>query len=195
MKTRLIGVIAAIGLMCGAAAMAAPLQLTPANPQPSAGQLKKGLAVNYGYVAEGQHIKSLADAASVLKSGSERGKPLKGLDYRDTNEGDKVLTSKKAFNVAASISGYFKFDKPGVYEIEFLTNDGLNAKIGGQRVGMFDGRQACESTRIVQVQAPSAGWYKLEALYFQRLGTSCLHMRMAPSGGKMTWMPNSAFAH
>lgn len=195
MKTRLIGMIATLGLICATTVMAAPLKLTPANPQPSAGQLKKGLAVTYGYVAEGQHIKSLADAASALKSKSERGKPLKGLDYRDSNEGDKTLTSKRALNVAASISGYFKFDKPGVYDIEFLTNDGLDAKIGGQRVGKFDGRQPCESTRIVQVEAPSAGWYKLEALYFQRLGTACLHMRMAPSGGKMQWMPNSAFAH
>lgn len=195
MKTRLVVAVAAFGLMCATTVMAAPLKLTPANPQPSAGQLKKGLAVKYGYVLKGQDIKSLADATQALQSRSERGKPLKGLDYRDTNEGDKTLTSKEAFNVAAAINGYVRFDQPGTYDIEFLTNDGLRATVGGQRVGFFDGRQACESTTIVTVQAPVAGWYKLDALYFQRLGTSCLHMRMGPSGGSMKWMPDSAFAH
>jgi len=192
MKTALIGMIAALGLALASATAAAPT-LKPANPQPT--NLKKGLAVSYAYMPEGQHIRTLAQAASALKKGAQKGKPLTGLDYRDTNEGEKTLTSNAAFNVAASISGYVRFDKPGTYDIEFLTNDGLNASIGGQQVGFFDGRQGCDSTRIVTVDVPQAGWYPLKALYFQRLGTACLHMRWAPPGGKMTWTPDSAFGH
>lgn len=191
MKSTVIAVITAVGVLCATGLAAAPLKLKPANPQPSG--VKSGLNVVYGYADEGAHIKSLADARAVLKKSAERGAPLKGLDYRDTNEGEKTLTSKRALNVAARITGYVRFDEPGVYDIEFLTNDGLSAKIGGQRVGFFDGRQPCDSTTIVQVEAPSAGWYPLDAVYFQRLGTACLHMKMGPAGGKRRWMPNSAF--
>ncbi|MFT7592717.1 MAG: hypothetical protein ACI8R4_000024 [Paracoccaceae bacterium] len=193
MKIKLIGVIAALGLAFATSTFAAPLKLTPANPQPTG--LKPGLSVSYGYASDGQHIKTLADAAAALNQRAERGQPLKGLDYRDTNPGERTLTSKRAENVAASIQGYIRFDAPGIYNIDFLTNDGLNAKIGGQRVGYYDGRQTCDTTVATQVQVPVAGWYKLEALYFQRLQTACLHMRWGPQGSKIKWVPNSAFAY
>lgn len=175
------------------AALAAPLKLTPANPQP--GGLKPGLTVKYAYAPEGRHIKYIADANKLLASGAERGKALRGLDYRDTKKGQKTLTSKRAENVAASISGYIRFDKPGVYEIDFFTNDGVDARIGGKQVGLFDGRQTCDSTIVSEVEVPSAGWYKLSATYFNRLNTSCLMMRWAPQGKQMQWVPNNVFGH
>ncbi|MFT5342858.1 MAG: hypothetical protein ACI9BH_002074 [Paracoccaceae bacterium] len=195
MKIAFFGALAAIGMLFASVAVSATLQLKPASPQPSAGQLKNGLAVRYAYAPSGAHIKQLADARRYLKAGSESGKPLKGIDYRDTREGSPTLTSKRAMNVAASISGYVRFDKPGLYNIDFLTNDGLDARIGGQRVGHFDGRQACSNTYTVTVNAPVAGWYALSAIYFQRLGTSCLHMRVAPEGKQLKWAPNSMFAY
>lgn len=186
-----IGVVAALSLFCAAAGLAAPLKLTPANPQP--GNLKSGLSVTYGYAADGKHIKFLSDARAMLKSGAERGKPLRGLDYRDTNIGERILTAKRDENVAALISGYIRFDKPGIYKIEFFTNDGLSASISGQRVGHFDGRQTCDSTFRTKVDVPSAGWYDFNALYFNRLNTSCLMMRWAPDGSPMKWVPNNVF--
>lgn len=192
MKSIVFGAIAALGIAAASVAGAAPLKLKPANPQPSG--VKKGLSVVYGYAPEGTHIKKLVDARSVLKKAS-RGKPLRGLDYRDTQKGQKTLTSKRAENVAASIKGYIKFDKPGVYTIDFYTNDGLDAKIGGQRVGIFDGRQTCDATVQTEVQVPQAGWYDFRATYFNRLNTSCLMMRWAPKGQKMKWTPNSAFGY
>ncbi len=190
MKKLLLGAIAALGLFA-AAVSAAPLRLTPANPQPTG--LKPGLNVVYGYAPDGQHIKTLADARAVLKRRPEPGPPLTGLDYRDTDEGEPTLTSKRAENVAARITGYIRFDKPGIYDIDFLTNDGLRMKIGGQIVGQFDGRQKCDTIIGTEVEVPKAGWYELEGLYFNRLHTSCLHMRWAPSGEKLTWVPNAVF--
>lgn len=195
MKSVLIGAVAALGMMVATLADAAPLQLKPASPQPSASQLKQGLAVRYAFPPNGQHIKTLADARRYLKRGSKPGKALKGLDYRDTHEGGQTLTSRRAQNVAASITGYVLFDKPGIYEIDFLTNDGLDANIGGQRVGHFDGRQACDTTFGVQVKAPVAGWYQFNAIYFQRLGSACLHMRIGPKDSSPKWAPNSLFAY
>jgi len=191
MKIARIGMGVVLGLFVATASWAAPLKLKPANPQPSG--LKSGLSVSYGYSAQGQDIKKLADARAVLNSGAKRGKPLRGLDYRDTNKGEKTLTSERAENVAASVNGYIRFDAPGVYDIDFFTNDGLDARIGGQRVGFFDGRQTCDSTVTAEVEVPAAGWYEFNATYFNRLNTSCLMMRWAPSGSGMAWVPNNVF--
>lgn len=179
--------LAAAALVVAGAAFAAPLKLKPASPQPSG--LKTGLSVKYAYPLD---VKSLNQATRYLKKG-KAGQPLKGLDYRDTAPNEKALTSTQVEHVAAEIKGYVKFDSPGVYTIDFYTNDGLDARISGQQVGYFDGRQTCQGTRPVQVEVPQAGWYPLEMTYFQRVGTSCLMMRAGK--GSPEWMPNKAFGY
>ena len=171
MKLYKTATLAAAVMMIAGAAFAAPLKLKPASPQPSG--LKSGLAVKYAYPPD---VKSLNQATRALKR-AKAGTPLKGLDYRDTAPGEKALTSKQEKHVAAAISGFVKFDSAGTYTIDFLTNDGLDARIGGQEVGHFDGRQTCQETRAVEVEVPQAGWYPVEITYFQRVGTSCLLMR------------------
>lgn len=192
MKLKALATWAAVAVSAAVMATAEPLRLKPASPQPGAGSLKPGLAVRYAYPAD---VKYLDQAERALKNGAEPGPPLKGLDYADTREGQKTLTSRKAWKVVADISGYVKFDAPGIYEIDFLTNDGIRAVIGGQLVGLFDGRQPCDSTFVTEVDAPKAGWYKLDILYFQRQGTSCLHMRRGLKGKRVTWVPDTAFGH
>ncbi|MEX0280594.1 MAG: PA14 domain-containing protein [Arenibacterium sp.] len=181
-------VAAVIGVLVATSAVAERKKLTPASPQPAS--VKSGLNVQYAYPPD---VKNLADAQAALSAGAERGKPLKGLDYRDTKEGQHALTSKQEHYVAARITGYVKFDAPGNYEIEFMTNDGLDAKIGGVRVGYTDERTPCDTTRIVDVAVPEAGWYPVDILWFQRWKSSCLHMRWGKEGQKRTWTPNSAF--
>ncbi len=190
MKRLLTGAFAALVVICATALSAAPLKLQPANPQPSG--LKPGLSVRYAYPAD---VKNLAQASSALEINAELGQPLAGLDHRDTKAGQKTLTSDRAMNVVAGIKGYVHFANPGVYNIDFLTNDGLRASIGGQVVGHFDGRQACDNTVMSEVEVPKAGWYQVDVLYFQRTGTACLHMRMGPEGKRPRWMPNKAFGH
>lgn len=185
---KLASLLAAV--LAAGTAFAGPKKLEPANPQPSG--LKPGLAVKYAL--PDKQIKNLAQAGEFLKK-AKRGKPLKGLDYWDTEEGEPTLTSGKAWWVAADISGYVRFDEPGIYTIDFLTNDGLRATIGGQRVGLFDQRTACEPIEAVEVEVPVAGWYPLRATYFQNQGTACLHMRAGKKGSKVDWMPDSAFGH
>lgn len=191
MRTLRFMSMAAISLVCASVAFAAPLKLTPASPQP--GGLKSGLSVSYAHATEDQDFTALADARSALKVNGKRGKPLRGLDYRDTNLGENSLTSSHSEQVAASITGYIRFDSPGIYTIDFFTNDGLLATIGGQQVGLFNGRQTCDTTFATEVEVPSAGWYKLSALYFNRLNTSCLMMRWAAKGDAMKWVPNNVF--
>lgn len=182
--------LAAVVVFCATGLVASPLKLQPADPQPTG--LQPGLAVKYAYPSE---VKNLRGAARALERRAEAGPPLSGLDYRDTEVGQKVLTSKREEFVVADIRGFVRFDSAGTYTIDFLTNDGLRAIVGGQVVGEFDGRQPCEETYAVEVEVPRAGWYPLEALYFQRTKTACLHMRAGPSSKRPKWMPNSAFGH
>ncbi|SEO49817.1 PA14 domain-containing protein [Salinihabitans flavidus] len=182
--------LAAFTLCAAGGALAGALQLAPADPQPSG--LNPGLSVAYAYPPD---VKSLSQAERALQTGAEPGTPLAGMDYWDTEEGEVTLTAKRAFHVAARIEGFVKFDAPGVYDVDFLSNDGLEVEIGGQTVLTHDGRHACEPTETVQLAVPAPGWYPLRATYFQRLGTACLHMRAAPAGSEPQWMDNSAFAY
>ena len=171
-------------------ALAGPIKLSPANPQPGASDLSPGLAVSYAADAGGR---TLSEAKATLRKAIP-GTPLIGLSYLDGNDGDKTLTSDQPHRVAAAISGYIRFDAAGTFEVEFLSNDGLEASIGGQQVVMFDGVHSCEPSGAQQVVVPSPGWYELEATYFQRKGSACLMMDWNV-GGAMEPVPDSVFAH
>lgn len=173
-------------VLCASGAFADPLKLEPADPQPT--DLKAGLAVSYAKAS----VRSLAEAAEYLDE-AQPGEPLTGLDYRDTADGDPTLTWGKAHKVVAGISGYVRFEEPGTYLIDFLSNDGLQMTIGGQEVVYFDGVHPCEVSEMAEVEVPEAGWYELNALYFQRKGSACLHMRAGMD--EPDWMPNEAFGH
>lgn len=196
MKNAFFGIIASLLVLSGSITAAAPLQLKPASPQP--GSLRSGLAVTYAYEDwqnSGKQIDNIAEARHYLQTVPEPGKPLKGLDHWDTEVGDLVMTSKAWFNLAARITGYIRFDAPGEYDIDFLVNDGIDARIGGQKVGNYPGVQGCDRTSKVQVLVPQAGWYPVDITYFQKAGTACLHMRMAKKGQKLKVVPNSAFGY
>lgn len=170
------------------AAWADPVKLTPANPQPSG--LTQGLAVSYGFGSGGRN---LAETSKTL-SNAKAGKPLMGLSYLEGSDGEETLTSGTDHKVAAAISGYIKFDAAGTYNLQFYSNDGLKASIGGQQVVFHDGVHGCDPSEITQVEVPSAGWYALEATYFQRKGGACLMMDWAQGGGELEPVPDEAFA-
>lgn len=185
-----LGASAVLSLALASAAFAGPVRLEPADPQP--GSVKQGLKVWYAYPDD---VKSIDEAERALEDGAKAGPPLEGLDYWDTEEGMDTLTSGRPLHVAARIEGYVRFDAPGRYTIDFLSNDGLEAYVGGQRVARATGRRACEPIPATEVEVPQAGWYPIKATYFQRLGTACLHMRAGPSGTEPEWMPNAAFGY
>jgi hypothetical protein len=177
-------------LLCGATA-AEPLRLVPASPQPEAGALRPGLAVIYSTPVD---VRSLAEAERSLGFVPTKGPPLIGFDYPDSEPGKPALTSDRSERVVAQISGFVGFDSAGLWRIDFRTNDGLRVTLGGIRVYEHDGRHLCSTSGWVEVLVPEPGWYAVEALWFQRLNTSCLLMRWRPPGGKDAWTPNAAFA-
>jgi len=191
MKKLFAGAIAACAMLAASFAMAGVIELTPANPQPKG--VKKGLKVSYFF--GDRQVRSLGAAKSRVKSSSKPGKPLKGLNYPDKGRGAGVLTSGKPELVVANISGYIKFDKPGVYDLEFFSNDGLQVWISGKSVAKLDAITPCASAGRPKVSVPSAGWYDLKALYFQKEGTACLESEWKAPGGSIKLIPNSAFGY
>ncbi len=190
MKLFRTGALVAVFAMIASAAMSAPLKLQPASPQPSP---KAGLNVKYAWEGNPpRKIQNLSKVDFLLKK-AKPGQPLRGLDYRDTTEGDPVMTFNEAFNVAAEITGYIKFNSPGVYELETWSNDGIDAWVGGQQIGYFNGRQGCDANQRTEVEVPQAGWYPLKIKYFQKYGTSCLMMKWGKKGERFTWTPNDVF--
>ena len=191
MKTLLTATSLSLALL-STAALAQAVQLSPADPQPNASALAPGLAVSYAFPGD---VRKLSEARRALDRSSKPGTPLSGLNYEDTSDGDPVLTSGKATKVAAAISGYIRFDRAGSYTLDFLNNDGLEIRIGGQEVGFYDDIHACGYAGEIDVTVPEAGYYALEATYFQRKGTACLMMEWGPDSDGLEITPDSAFSH
>ncbi|WP_375227759.1 PA14 domain-containing protein [Roseobacter sp. S98] len=192
MNTILKAVTVSAVLSLPGALSAEVLNLSPADPQPGAGSLSPGLAVEYAYPSD---VRTVRDAKRALDRRSEKGPALRGLSYDDTKEGAPTMTAKKPMKVAAAITGYIKFDAAGSYTLDFLNNDGLELFIGGQLVADYDEVHACGYAGEMEVEVPSAGYYALEATYFQRKGTACLMMEWGPDSDGLELVPDSAFFH
>ena len=174
-----------------AGAGAAQTALSPAAPQPDASARSPGLSVAYAYPAD---VRELKVAKDWLEAGKEPGPPLGGRDYMDSARGEPILTASRAEFVAAEIGGYLYFDAPGTWGLELHSNDGVELYLGGARVERFNGRRPCDTNGWTEVSVPSAGWYAVEATFFQRLHTACLMMRWRKPGGAVEWTPRDAWA-
>jgi hypothetical protein len=190
MKLTNTAAAAAVLALLAGAADASALKLKLANPQPSS--VKAGLAVNYAYPKD---VKSLRDAYVALGIKSETGKPLAGLDYLSSDDEPMALTSTKETKVAADIKGYVRFDTPGIYTLEVYSNDGLDLSIGGQQIAKVDKKRSCDPIGAVEINIREAGWYELEALYWQRKGGSCLIMEWSQNGGELDTVPAELYGH
>ena len=169
------------------------ITLQPASPQPTKRELSPGLSVNYAIIS--RSVRTIEQAKASLKKYGQRGFPLAGLTYEDTEEGEEVLTSEQSERVAADISGYVYFESAGTYTLDFLANDGLQIAIGGQEVGFYDGTHPCGYVGEINVKVPSAGYYPLEATYFQRKGTACLMMEWGPESDGLELVTSEVFFH
>ena len=182
---------AALAALLAAGAAPAQTALSPAAPQPDPAALSPGLSVVYAYPPD---VRGLYDAGEWLESGNEPGPPLVGIDYMDSEPGAPILTAKRAEYVVAGIAGYLRFDAPGTWALEVHSNDGISVKLGGAEVDRFGGRRPCDTNGWVEVSVPEAGWYKLDALFYQRRNTACLMMRWRKPDGTEEWTPQSAWA-
>lgn len=191
MKRFVFGAFAAVGMLAASIVSAGVIELTPASPQPSG--LKSGLKVSY-FTGDRQ-VRSIGAAKSRLKTSSKPGAPLTGLNYPDKGKGAPVLTSGKPELVVADISGYIKFSAPGIYDLEFFSNDGMQAWISGKQVAKLDDVTPCASAGRPKVNVPKAGWYDIKVIYFQKEGTACLEAEWKKPGGSIQLIPDNAFGY
>lgn len=193
MKHELIAAALSLAVLSPAMAAAQAVTLAPADPQPPASALAPGLAVNYATIPG--NVRSIELARKSLDRRAEPGAPIAGLSFDDTSEGDRVLTSERAEQVAADISGFIRFEAAGSYTLDFLSNDGLQIAIGGQEVGFYDGVHPCGYVGEIEVEVPQAGYYALQATYFQRKGTACLMMELGPDSDGLELASDDIFFH
>jgi hypothetical protein len=158
--------------------------LRPAEPQPA--QVTPGLAVEYTY-ARVNYIEQLKGRKF------ESGPPLANLNYR---WGGNVLTSKDREDVGAIITGFIRFDKPGVYGFEVTSNDGVLLEIGGQVLHEDPGVHSDSTSDRINVKIDQSGWYPLRVVYFQKKGTASLVLAwVGPGEKKPVPVPAQAFGH
>jgi hypothetical protein len=156
-----------------------------AEPQPA--QLTPGLAVEYTY-AKVNYVDELKGRKF------EPGPPLADVNYR---WGGNVLTSKSRESVGAIITGFIRFEKPGVYGFEVTSNDGVRVEVGGQILHEDPGVHPDSTSDRIDVKIDQPGWYPLRIVYFQKRGTASLVLAWVGPGekGKAVPVPAKAFGH
>ncbi len=188
----LTGVLTACTIAFGTAALAAdppkPVTgLTPVSPQPAADKTEPGLAVVYYQ----NYFKKLDEITKLGKG--KPGAPIMVLDHK-TQDGN-VLTSTAAMGVGAKITGFIKFDKPGKFIMQMVSNDGARVTIAGKKILEDDGIHGDEMSDPAELTIEQPGWYELVVDYFQRKGTSALQLLWTPPGGSQTIVPAAQYAH
>ena len=177
--------LAGAGMLFGAATLASAQPVTglkAAEPQPAAEQLSPGLAVGYVY-GRFNHIKEF------MNRKFEPGPFLPHLNWRMGT--GIVLTSKEHELVAALITGFIRFEKPGIYGFDVTSNDGVRVEIGGKLLYEDPTVHGDDTSDRIDVKIDQPGWYPLKVLYFQKKGTATLVVRWVPAGAdaKATLVP------
>jgi hypothetical protein len=175
----LVGALVAPGLAADVITGMKPAEPQPQNPTP-------GLAVEYTY--------AIMNNISELKGRKyEAGPPLPNLDSK-VGEGT-VLTSKARDGVGATITGFIRFEKPGVYGFDVTSNDGVRVEIGGKLLYEDPGVHADDTSERIDVKIDQPGWYPIQVLYFEKRNTSTLILRWLGPGekGKLQPVPAKAF--
>src|SRR5262249_16068228 len=160
----------------------------PAEPQPTGAQLAPGLAVQYTY--------AIMNYIGEMKGRKfESGPPITHLDWRMGS--GIVLTSKAREGVGARITGFIRFEKPGVYGFDVTTNDGVRLEIGGQIIHEIPGVGSDTTSDRIDVRIDRLGWDPIQIMYFQKRYTATLVVRWIGPGetGELTPVPASALAH
>ena len=163
------------------------LGATPFQPQPDAATLNAGLAVTYSYDRY-VHVNDI----EVLRN-PVVGEPLANIAHR-TRDGN-VLTANQAMLVGAHIRGLIHLETAGTYQFRIESNDGVLAKIGGQKIWIDPEIHGNRWSPVLPLVIDQAGWYELWINYCQKKGTSALQLVWPPGETEERLVPPAAFRH
>jgi len=162
--------------------------IAPANPAPDAAALKPGLAVSYSSIS----ANSIADV--VIAGRGKPGKPLPHLNWQASDT--PMMTSGRATQVSAQITGFIRFSETGTYVLKIRSNDGVRLSINGIKAIEDPTVHAARFSRTTSLTIKTAGWYKLDMLYFQKGGSAALELYwQPPKAADFVIVPGEAFTH
>lgn len=156
----------------------------PADPQPEAGALEPGLAVDYYYVP----VRSIDEFYSWLEHKQpDPGTPLATLDFVANDQGP-VLGTDRGSIVDAIITGFIRFPESGQFKLLALVNDGLRLYVGqGSSTPILEDQRVLADRLVgpAEITVEAGLWYPMKLDYFQRRGTSALVLAwMRPGAGE-----------
>lgn len=184
-------VAAGVGLFAVNFAVAGPMGLKPASPQPTAGSLSSGLAVQY-YGVKLDSIDQFLEWMEYDKGKS--GTPIPMLNYQ-VGQGN-VLTTTTNDLVGADITGFINFETSGTYTIMVHSNDGVQVNIGGVMVYEDPEVHGDRFSDEIKLEISEPGWYPVRVLYFEKKNSSTLELYWDPPGsGEIDYVPATAFGH
>ncbi|MEH6497098.1 MAG: PA14 domain-containing protein [Pseudomonas marincola] len=191
-KTLQAGLVAAgVGLFAVNSAVAGPMGLKPANPQPTAGSLSTGLAVQY-YGVKLESIDQFLEWMEYDKG--KPGTPIPMLNYQ-VGLGN-VLTTTTNDLVGADITGFINFETSGTYTIMVHSNDGVQVNIGGVMVYEDPEVHGDRFSDEIKLEISEPGWYPVRVLYFEKKNSSTLELYWDPPGSEeIDYVPATAFGH
>ena len=110
--------------------------------------------------------------------------------------GENVFGSGQPMLVGMLITGFIKLDRPGLYEFQAESNDGIRLFIGKQLILEDPDVHGARLSPIGGVQAKAAGWYPLLIRYFQRKGSAALKLTWKrPGDAGFSVVPAGAYGH
>ena len=167
--------------------------LLPTAPQPAAGALVPGLAIEYFHSYFFRHLDPLTNNKLAVKKGRP-GKPVPFLNHQFLK--NNVFDSGTNRGIAMRMRGQLRFNETGEYTFRALCNDGLRVYIS-ERMIINDPTQHSDRYTIqALVEITEIGWYPLMIEYFQRKGTAAIKLLWRqPGDDAFQPVPAEAFAH
>jgi len=165
--------------------------MAPVKPQPAAGALNPGLAVQY-YGSKFNSIRELVEWMDYDKGNA--GIPIPMLNYQ-VGSGN-VLTATSNDFVGADITGFINLKKAGSYSFMVHSNDGVRVTLGGKMIYEDPNVHADRFSDEIRLEISEPGWYPVRVLYFEKKNTSTLELYWDPPGPEeMDYVPAEAFSH
>jgi len=123
-----------------------------------------------------------------------QGEPIVQLNHQ-FGDGE-VFGSGTNRGVAMRMRGYMFFPKPGWYDMQALSNDGVIVFFEGQRVLSDPKQHSDRLSHIAHFKINAEGWVPITVEYFQRKGTSALKLYWKiPASEEMVIVPKESYCH